>query len=114
MDGLKKYERGAAATPSCPAGGAYGTDPQISAAAVGVVLETDRDRNTYRWLIAKYGEDAIKRAIAGLLGARKPYVSNIVKALGAKVPFQIEHPVSDDTKQKLRALREKLAAKNHQ
>lgn len=106
---MKEIRSETAVERSCTAGADAGGQQ-----AGGVVLESERDRNTYRWLLENYGEDAIKRAIAGLSGARKPYVSNIVKALGATVPFRVEHPVSDDARAALRAVREKLAAKNPQ
>lgn len=87
--------------------------------AGGVVLESERDRNTYRWLLENYGEDAIKRAIAGLSGARKPYVSNIAKSLGVSVPREVHSPeqvaaekqAKEASIQRLRALQQKLRDK---
>lgn len=48
------------------------------------LLNNDRDRRTWAWIIDQVGED---RALAvDLAGNRKPYPSNIAKALGLQLP----------------------------
>jgi len=57
-----------------------------------VIIENDRDRRTLDWLIAKVGEQGVRDAIARIPGKRRPYVSNVVKALGLTVPPEVVDP----------------------
>lgn len=54
-----------------------------------VILNNDRDRRTLTWLRHQAGDDAITRAISGLPGDRKPYVSNLCKILGLTPPANL-------------------------
>lgn len=89
---------------------------QAGGAAQGVVLESERDRRTYAWLLENFGAEAVNRAVAGLAGARRPYVSNIAKSLGVSVPREVHSPeqvaaekqAKEASIQRLRALHQKL------
>lgn len=55
-----------------------------------IILANERDRRAYAWLLARVGAEAIRGAIGQLTGARKPYVSNLAKVLGVKLPTAAE------------------------
>jgi hypothetical protein len=57
-----------------------------------VIIENERDRRVLDWLIAKVGEQGVRDAIARIPGKRRSYVSNVVKALGLKVPPEVVDP----------------------
>lgn len=58
---MKKIRSEAAAERSCTAGADAGGQQ-----AGGVVLESERDRRTYAWLLENFGAEAVNRAVAGL------------------------------------------------
>ena len=80
-----------------------------------IILESDRDRRTYAWLVAQVGAEAVEAAAANLAGGRRPYVSNIAKALGLVVPAAVAaepapKPTDRETaRQRVAALRRALA-----
>jgi len=52
------------------------------------LITNDRDRRTWAWIVQQVGED---RALAvELAGDRKPYPSNIAKALGLELPESLK------------------------
>lgn len=55
-----------------------------------VVLQNQRDERVFAWIRAQVGDKAIASAIADLPGNRKPYVSNLCKALGLNPPADLE------------------------
>lgn len=63
-----------------------------------VVLVNDRDRRTFAWLRNRVGDDAIRAAVDQLAGARKPYISNLCKALGVTAPADLSLSSRDDAK----------------
>jgi hypothetical protein len=62
----------------CLEGGAGGELP--------VLVENERDRLGLEWLRGQVSDQAIAEACGRLAGARRPYVSNVAKALGMKLP----------------------------
>jgi hypothetical protein len=73
-----------------------------------VILNNDRDRRTFTWLRQKAGDDAVAQAIAGLSGARKPYVSNLCKVLGLAPPTALEKTDREVAQTNLAAIRATL------
>jgi len=75
-----------------------------------IIIENERDRRVLDWLIAKVGEQAVRDAIARIPGKRRPYVSNIVKALGLTVPPEVVDPPlpKEEALKRLEALKAKL------
>ena len=111
---MKEIRSETAVERSCTAGADAGGQQ-----AGGVVLESERDRRTYAWLLENFGADAVNRAVARLAGARRPYVSNIAKSLGVSVPREVHSPeqvaaekqAKEASIQRLRALQQKLRDK---
>lgn len=57
------------------------------------IFANDRDRRAWAWIVEQVGAEAAASALAALPGARKPYPSNVAKALGLSVPASvIEEP----------------------
>ena len=56
------------------------------------ILSDDRDRRTWAWICAQVGEDRARLTCSQLAGQRRPYVSNVVKELGLKVPGDVIDP----------------------
>lgn len=54
-----------------------------------IVIESDRDRRTYQWLLSQVGEDALHDACLSLAGNRRLYVSNLAKVLGLNPPADL-------------------------
>ena len=63
----------------CLEGGAWGE-------LLPVLVENERDRLSLEWLRGQVSDQAIAEACGRLAGARRPYVSNVAKALGMKLP----------------------------
>lgn len=76
-----------------------------------VILESDRDRRVFEWLVEQVGESAVIAAAESLAGARKPYVSNIAKALGLTPPDHLMLTPRETAKQKLSAIKGMLSRK---
>ena len=51
-----------------------------------VILANDRDRRVFAWLRESQGDSVILDAISKLAGARKPYLSNVLKILNLQAP----------------------------
>jgi hypothetical protein len=54
-----------------------------------LIIETARDQRALDWLVRQAGWDRIDEVLAALPGKRKPYVSNIAKALHMVVPDSV-------------------------
>jgi hypothetical protein len=70
-----------------------------------VIVESARDRRTLDWLIERVGREAVTQACARLVGRRKPYVSNVAKALGLKPPANLDGPMREEALARLAELR---------
>lgn len=57
-----------------------------------VILESEKDRRIYKYIVDLYGKNRVFEAIGKIKGKRKPYVSNVVKILGVKIPDIIINP----------------------
>src|SRR5258706_14340549 len=55
----------------------------------GIILDTQLDRRIFSYLLETFGREAVETASTNLAARRRPYVSNIVKALGASVPDRL-------------------------
>lgn len=80
---------------------------------VGIPLESDLDRRVLAWLRAAVGDEAIRDAVARIPGRRRPYVSNLCKALGVAVPPEVVDPsraalAREEARARLMALRRQL------
>jgi hypothetical protein len=51
-----------------------------------VILANDRDRRVLAWLRETQGDSVILNALSLLSGARKPYLSNVLKILNLEAP----------------------------
>lgn len=56
---------------------------------LGAIVTNDRDRRTLAWLRAKVGDDTIRETAASLPGQRRPYLSNIARAIGLVLPASL-------------------------
>ncbi len=74
------------------------------------IIKTARDQLEYEYLIKRCGEQRVAQAIASLPGARKPYLSNIAKAIGIEIPTDLQPAErSERGNAGLAAVREQLA-----
>lgn len=73
-----------------------------------VIVESKRDQRVLDWLIAQVGQEAVDRACAGL-GTRRPYVSNVAKALGLKPPESLQRTPKDEALAHIARIRQRLA-----
>jgi hypothetical protein len=81
------------------------------AAASGPIVESARDQRALDWLVARFGEAAVREAISRIPGKRRPYPSNIAKALGAKLPSDEDlYRATPEYEAEVRAAREKAIA----
>ena len=71
---IKKYWEGAQQ-------GDGGQQPSI-----GVIVTYSRVQRVLDWLITQVGQEVVLAACGKLAGARRPFPSNVAKALGLKVP----------------------------
>lgn len=55
-----------------------------------VIIVSDRDKETYHYLVRQRGKDAVELATNYLAGKRKPYVSNIAKLMKVSIPTQLQ------------------------
>lgn len=76
-----------------------------------MIIANERDERTAAWLIEQYGIDAIERAKMQLVGARKPYPSNIAKILGAKLPESLEWTSKETAQANIAKLKEIIGRK---
>lgn len=81
---------------------------QAGDAGQGIIIVNERDRRTLQWLINHVGEAAISAAVAQLAGNRKPYLSNIAKALGVDLPKDLMAADRETALKHLAALQAKL------
>ena len=55
----------------------------------GPIVEDDRDRRALAWLRSQVSEEEIAEACANLPGKRRPYLTNIARALGLVLPADV-------------------------
>lgn len=77
----------------------------------GVIVANDRDRRSLVWLREQVGDTAIAAAVAQLAGQRRPYVSNVAKALGVELPRSLALTSVDTARVRLAALRSLIKVK---
>lgn len=76
-----------------------------------VIVESERDRRILIWLVSQVGEQSVRQAVLSLPGARKPYVSNIAKALGLMPPAHLNATEKEVAKRHIAVLKDMLASK---
>lgn len=77
--------------------------------AMEPLISNDRDRRAWEWIVSQVGAD---RALAvELAGDRKPYPSNVAKALGLTIPESVSLPPSDVARERLAGLKAMLKGK---
>lgn len=85
--------------------------PQAGIAASGVIVANDRDRRSLAWLREQVGDAAIEAAVSQLAGQRRPYVSNVAKALGIEIPSALALTGVDTARARIAALRSLIKKK---
>ena len=75
---------------------------------MNVILETERDRRTFAWLVQQVGEPALERACATLPGRRKCYPSNLAKCLGLVPPESLARPSPEQVQAYIKDIRQLL------
>lgn len=73
-----------------------------------ILVLNDRDRRTLAWLRSQVSDEAIAAAVEQLVGARKPFVSNVAKVLGLSIPEGMERSTREEALRHLAAIRAKL------
>lgn len=74
-----------------------------------MIIANERDERTAAWLIEQYGIEAVERAKTQLVGARKPYPSNIAKILGATLPENLQYTSRETARANISALKKFLS-----
>ena len=102
-------DRGAAAADPTP--GTVGQQAGCADAdALGVIVANDRDRRTLAWLLGQVGAEAVRGAVGRLAGERRPYLSNVAKALSVALPDRLEVAPPGAHLDRLKAARNMLKA----
>lgn len=76
-----------------------------------ILIESDRDRRTYDWLLAQVGAAALQDACLSLAGNRRLYVSNLAKVLELTPPADLAIAPRESALRHLEKMREMLKAK---
>jgi hypothetical protein len=82
-------------------------DVERFAVEVDILVETSRDRRALCYLLSEFGEAAVCSARERLAGSRRPYVSNVAKVMGVKIPVIVEttnSPVAEDELAKMSSI----------
>lgn len=77
----------------------------------GVLVTSLRDQRVLEWLVSQVGCDAVEAACSLLPGRRRPYVSNLAKALGLTPPSDLALASPDFARQYLTEFRALLRRK---
>lgn len=77
----------------------------------GVLVTSERDQRVLEWLISRVGTDAVEAACNLIPGRRRPYVSNVAKALGLVPPSNLAVAPLDVARQHLSEFRVLLRRK---
>ncbi|MBC8743000.1 hypothetical protein F6X40_41930 [Paraburkholderia sp. UCT31] len=85
---------------------------QISTAVPDVIIETDRDRRVYDYLIEACGQARVMNARQKLPGRTRPYVSNLVKMLGVVIPDAVVITPREEGRRRLVEIKKILTAMN--
>ena len=96
------------------AGSSQGDDPHgqqdgRDGLSTQVLLVSERDKRTWQWLCTTVGAAAIEDALSRLAGGRKPYVSNICKALGVCPPQALEFASQETANARIAEMRNLLS-----
>lgn len=76
-----------------------------------VIVTSERDQRVLDWLVVQVGQDAVEAACSLITGRRRPYVSNVAKALGLTPPSDLAFTPTDLARQHLSELRAMLRRK---
>ena len=76
-----------------------------------MIIENDRDKRAAEWLESTFGAEAIVEAENALIGARKPFVSNVAKQLGVIIPDDVIRTPNAEARARLDEIRKLLAEK---
>jgi hypothetical protein len=88
-----------------PAGGAADGGGQQPAA---ILKLNYRDERALAWLIEQVGVEAVASAFENLAGRRKPYVSNVAKALGLRIPVSVDVTPRETALERIHELRRRF------
>jgi len=77
----------------------------------GVLVTSERDQRVLDWLVSQVGSDAVEAACSLVPGRRRPYVSNVAKALGLTPPSDFALAPPDVARQHLSEFRALLRRK---
>lgn len=76
-----------------------------------VILENDRDRRTFAYLIKTCGYNRVAQARLSLRGRTRPYVSNIAKVLGVAIPEAVVITPREEGRNQLAQIKQMLISK---
>lgn len=77
----------------------------------GVLVLSPRDHRVLDWLVAQVGCEAVAAACDDLVGRRRPYVSNIAKALGLTPPADLAFTPPDVVREHIAKIRALLSGR---
>ena len=74
---------------------------ELGPASTDAIIESDRDRRAYAYLIETCGENRVANARQQLAGCTRPYVSNLAKVLGVTIPEVVVNTPREEARQRL-------------
>ena len=77
-----------------------------------IIIESERDKRTYDWLLAQVGDAALRDACLSVTGKRRLYVSNLAKVLDLKPPAELVIAPREVAQKHLEELREILRSRS--
>ena len=73
-----------------------------------MLIESPRDERVLAWLVAQAGAETVAAVCMRLAGRRRPYVSNVAKALGLTPPADLALAPRDDALRHIAELKQLL------
>ena len=73
-----------------------------------IIIESKRDERTLDWIVQQVGWPRVDDWLASLPGNRKPYVSNLAKALGLVIPDSVIATPAEQARPELKRMLEIL------
>lgn len=72
----------------------------------GIIVNDERDERTLAWLREKFTDEQLENAVQKIQATskRKPYLSNICRALGVEIPVAVRNPAAAEMLKKIQSL----------
>lgn len=73
---------------------------------LGIIVADERDARTLAWLREKFTDEQIQEVAQKIQATskRKPYMTNICRALGVEIPVAVRNPAAAEMLKKIQSL----------